>query len=70
MFDVFKVRSGRWTQVRIWSNFDTGNLRLTDLFIPDSQFNLIEGIFDTGFEVNWETTGEEQAYLDYLNGKD
>lgn len=70
VFDVFKVRSGRWTQVRIWSHFDTGNLRLTDLFITDSQFNLIEGIFDSGFEINWETTGEEQKYLDYLNGKD
>lgn len=67
VFDVFKVRSGRWTQVRIWSNFDTGNLRLKDLFMTDSQFNLIEGIYDGGFQVNWEMTEEETIYLTYLN---
>ena len=67
VFDVFKVRSGRWTQVRVWSHFDTGNLRLVDLFVTDSQFNLIEGIFDSGYTINWETEAEEQIYLDYLN---
>lgn len=70
VFDVFKVRSGRWTQVRVWSNFDTGNLRLIDLFVTDSQFNLIEGMFDYGYNISWEVTEEDQAYLDYLNGKD
>ena len=67
VFDVFKVRSGRWTQVRVWSHFDTGNLRLTDLFVTDSQFNLIEGMFDSGYTIDWETEAEEQLYLDYLN---
>lgn len=69
VFDIFKVRSGRWTQVRVWSNFDTGNLRLKDLFVTDAQFNLIK-MFDTGYTYSWEITGEEQTYLDYLNGKD
>ena len=70
VFDVFKVRSGRWTQVRVWSTFDTGNLRLRDLFVTDSQFNLIKGIFENGYSINWEITGEDQKYLDYLNRKE
>jgi replicative DNA helicase len=70
VFDVFKVRSGRWTQVRVWSYFDTGNLRLEDLFVTDSQFNLQEGIFESGYSLNWEISSQEQLYLDYLNGKD
>lgn len=67
VMDVFKVRSGRWTQVRVWSHWDTGNLRLVDLFVTDAQLNLIEGIFDTSFNLNWEVTEDEQKYLNFLN---
>ena len=69
VFDIYKVRSGRWTQVRVWSYFDTGNLRLQDLFVTDAQFNLIDGIFDNGFNVNWELAEADQKYLAYLNEK-
>lgn len=69
VFDVFKVRSGRWTQVRVWSYFDTGNLRLHDLFVTDSQFNVIEGMFNDGYNISWEISDEDQRYLDYLNKK-
>ena len=34
--DVYKVRSGAWTQVRIWSTVDLGNLRKVDLYITNS----------------------------------
>ena len=37
--DIYKVRSGEWTQVRIWSFVDLGNLRKTDLYMTDSSFN-------------------------------
>ena len=40
--DVFKVRAGEWTQVRIWSLFDAGTLRKRDLFLTDSRLELIE----------------------------
>ena len=69
VFDIYKVRSGRWTQVRVWSYFDTGNLRLQDLFVTDAQFNLIDGIFDNGFNVSWELAEADQKYLTYLNEK-
>lgn len=35
--DVYKVRSGQWTQVRIWSYIDLGTLKREDLFITDSR---------------------------------
>ena len=44
--DVFKVRSGRWTQVRVWSYFDTGSLRLKDLFITDNRLNIINDFYN------------------------
>lgn len=40
--DIFKVRSGEWTQVRIWSIMDLGTLRKKDLFITDSQMEVVE----------------------------
>lgn len=48
--DVFKVRSGRWTQVRIWSTMDLGTLKKKDLFLTDSLFNIIE---DFSANFNW-----------------
>ena len=39
--DIYKIRSGRFTQSRIWSYIDLGTLRKKDLFIPDSQFRPI-----------------------------
>ena len=43
--DVYKVRSGQWSQVRIWSYFNGGTMRKKDLFITDSQLNIIEDFF-------------------------
>lgn len=40
--DIFKVRSGEWTQVRIWSDMNLGTLRKRDLFITDSRIEPIE----------------------------
>lgn len=40
--DVFKVRAGEWTQVRIWSVFDAGILRKEDLFLTDSRLEEID----------------------------
>jgi len=39
--DIYKVRSGMWTQVRIWSVVDLGNLRKEDLRMTDSSYNEI-----------------------------
>ena len=66
--DVFKVRSGQWTQVRIWSYFDMGTMRRQDLFITNSQMEPIDDFFrDYAFDVeSWEE-GQKQEVTDYIN---
>lgn len=44
--DVYKVRNGMWTQVRIWSFFNGGTMRREDLFITDARMNVIEDFFE------------------------
>jgi replicative DNA helicase len=44
--DIFKVRSGEWTQVRIWSDMNLGTLRKRDLFITDSRLEPIDDFFE------------------------
>ena len=54
--DIFKVRSGEWTQVRIWSMMDLGTMKREDLFITDSRLEVIQDFY-TGDEYeisNWE----------------
>lgn len=53
--DVYKVRSGAWTQVRIWSTVDLGNLRKIDLYITNSRLEMITD-FEKHFlyQIDWE----------------
>lgn len=46
--DIFKVRSGEWTQVRIWSIMNLGTLKRKDLFLTDSRLELIKDFCDHG----------------------
>lgn len=40
--DIYKVRRGRFNNVRIWSYIDLGTCRKTDLFVTNTQYELIE----------------------------
>lgn len=40
--DVYKNRGDQWTQVRIWTFVDMGNLRKQDLFITNSRLEAVE----------------------------
>ena len=40
--DVFKVRSGAWTQIRIWAHIDLGTLKKEELFVTNSRLELIQ----------------------------
>lgn len=53
--DIYKVRSGEWNQVRIWSDVNLGNLRKKDLFITDSRLQVLDS-FNISYstEVDWE----------------
>lgn len=60
--DIYKVRSGEWNQVRIWSYVDLGNLRKEDLFITDSRLDVMEEFnYTTNYVINWDA--EEQVKL-------
>lgn len=39
--DIYKLRRGRWKNVRIWSLVDLGTCRTEDLFVTDALFNPI-----------------------------
>lgn len=64
--DIYKVRSGEWTQVRIWSQMDLGTLRKKDLYITNSRLEPIDNFFEREeLQVrNWE--GEEEKELHTL----
>ena len=70
--DIFKVRSGEWTQVRIWSIMDLGRMKREDLFVTDSRLEVIQDFY-TGDEYdisNWEESEftEIKRKVDWLNG--
>lgn len=65
--DIYKVRSGEWTQVRIWSYVDLGNLRKKDMFITDSRLEVIDN-FERRYiyEIDWENN-DFQEQLEKVN---
>ena len=67
--DVYKVRSGQWSQVRIWSFFDGGIMRKKDLYITDAQLNIINNFYDEPqVEIeNWEEDKQTLQLLNLLN---
>lgn len=71
--DIFKARSGEWTQVRIWSIVNLGTMKRKDLFITDARLDVIEGFFeDDIYEVqSWDDEEYHTLmnYIDVLNGK-
>ena len=69
--DIFKVRSGEWTQVRIWSDMNLGTLRKKDLFITDSRMDPINDLFEREeYKIkNWDDSEDEhlKVILERLN---
>lgn len=71
--DIFKARSGEWTQVRIWSQVNLGTMKKRDLFVTDSRLEPIDGFFeDDIYEVHsWDDEHYNAilSYVNYLNGE-
>lgn len=40
--DIYKLRRGRWKDIRVWSNVDLGTCRSEDLFATNALFNLVD----------------------------
>ena len=67
--DIYKVRSGEWTQVRIWSYVDLGNLRKVDLYMTDSRMEVIDSWEHRYvYEIDWEDNdfSEKQKELNAI----
>lgn len=67
--DVFKVRNGRWTQVRIWSYIDLGTMRREDLFITNGDLQAIEDFEIHGNFGMVDFGSEDVEYANLLNKK-
>lgn len=69
--DIFKVRSGEWNQVRIWSDVNLGNLRKKDLFVTNSRLEILQGVGGGyRYEPSWdnETTTLYISQLKEIEG--
>lgn len=42
VLDIYKVRRGKYNNVKVWSEVDLGTCRKTDIFITDVNFKLID----------------------------
>jgi replicative DNA helicase len=71
--DIFKVRDGEFTQVRIWSIVDLGRMKKHDLFITDARLEPIDGFFDDDtYQISrWDDVDYAviKSYVEELNGK-
>ena len=70
--DIFKCRSGEWTQVRIWSIVDLGRMKKEDLFITDARLEpLLSFDMDDTQIQNWDDRdyAEVNEYVNQLNRK-
>ena len=69
--DIFKVRSGEWTQVRIWSDVNLGTLRKRDLFITNSRLEPLDGFYvRSEYQIrSWDDSEDEhlKIILERLN---
>ena len=71
--DIFKVRSGEWTQVRIWSQVNLGRMRKKDLFLTDSNLEPIMNFKARDLSVKeWDsdTAGAIADLIKNLNEKE
>lgn len=64
--DVYKVRRGRYTNVKIWSFVDLGTCRKHDLFITDEKLNEIQNFHTIKFMFDEYNTEDLKTILDEL----
>lgn len=65
--DIYKLRRGRYTNVRIWSHMDLGTLRKTDLFLTDGNYNEIEDFVPNRTVFELDDLGQTDEILSFLN---
>lgn len=65
--DIYKLRRGRYNDVRIWSEMDLGTCRIKDLFVTDVNFKPIVDFYPINFSFE-ECDDDIQSVLTFLNG--
>lgn len=63
--DVYKVRRGKWVDVRIWSYVDLGTCRREDLFITDANYMEIDNFNVIKFVQ--DVKDEDKKYMEQIN---
>ncbi len=67
--DIYKMRRGRYNDVRIWSEMDLGTCRIKDLFVTDVNFKPLIDFYP--ISISYEECDDEiQSLLDFLNEVD
>ena len=65
--DVYKMRRGRFVDVRIWSLTDLGTLRTKDLFITDANLSIVKDFTVKPTVIEYDEMNDTQEWLDLLN---
>ena len=63
--DVYKDRSGEWSQIRIWSDVNLGNLRKQDLYATNARLEVQNVISNFEYTMGWEDDAMEE-YMQQL----
>lgn len=65
--DIFKCRSGEWTQVRVWSQVDLGRLKKRDLFVTDARLEPIVDFFSNSVDIQEIHDWDDEDYQEAMN---
>ena len=65
--DVYKMRRGRYVDVRIWSYVDLGTLRTKDLFITDANLMSVENLQIEQTVIDYDNLDKVVEFIDLLN---
>lgn len=65
--DVYKMRRGRYVDVRIWSLADLGTLRSRDLFITDANMNILQDFTVKSTIIEYDELEKIADWLSLLN---
>lgn len=65
--DIYKLRRGKYNNIRIWSYFDAGTCRNKDLFITDASMKSVNNFKVLSMKIEFENLKELDQILLKLN---
>lgn len=69
VFDIYKARRSRFTQVKVWSVADLGTCRLKDLFMTDASYNPVNDFQPMRLETLHPDRDKWSIKIGDLNGR-